>query len=119
MSIIQERLRILRKSNHLTQAQLAMELGTTQQVYSEYERGRAELPTHHLIKLARLYHVTTDYILGLSEFRSLPASMDEIFIDKTTVADFLSDSMQMAIPFRPELLRYMKYLNSLSPKKDF
>lgn len=42
-------------------------LGTSQTMYARYERGANELPLRHLVKLAEYYHVSTDYILGLSD----------------------------------------------------
>lgn len=47
----------------MTQAQVAEVLGTSQTMYARYERGASELPIRHLITLATLYHVSTDYIL--------------------------------------------------------
>lgn len=61
----QQRIRDLREDADLTQAQVAEVLGTSQTMYARYERGASELPVRHLIALARLYRVTTDYILCL------------------------------------------------------
>lgn len=61
------RIRDLREDADLTQQQVASFLGTSQTMYARYERGANELPIHHLIKLCELYHVTSDYILGLSD----------------------------------------------------
>lgn len=36
-------------------------------VYRRYETGEREIPVWAVIKLAQLYHVTTDYLLGLSD----------------------------------------------------
>ena len=58
-------LRELREDHDLTQAQVAELLGTTQQVYSRYEKGINELPIRHLVCLCRFYRVSADYILGL------------------------------------------------------
>ncbi|MEG1471567.1 MAG: helix-turn-helix transcriptional regulator [Clostridia bacterium] len=60
-----EILRELRESQDLKQADIALLLGTTQQVYSRYEKGINELPIRHLITLSHFYHVSTDYILDL------------------------------------------------------
>ena len=54
-----------RKECNLTQEQVAKILGTSQTMYARYERGASELPIRHLIKLSKLYKVSTDYILGL------------------------------------------------------
>lgn len=60
-----EILRELREDNDLTQKQIADILGTTQQVYSRYEKGINEVPIRHIITLCRFYNVSADYILGL------------------------------------------------------
>ena len=57
----------LREDNDLTQEDIAVVLGTTQQVYSRYENGDNEMPIRHIIKLAQFYKVSTDYILGLKK----------------------------------------------------
>jgi transcriptional regulator with XRE-family HTH domain len=62
-----QRIRELREDHDKAQREIAAVLGTTQQVYSRYESGENEMPIRHLITLARFYHVSTDYILGLSD----------------------------------------------------
>ncbi len=62
-----ERIRDLREDHDKTQQEIADYLGTTQQVYSRYEKGINELPIRHLIALCRYYNVSSDYILGLKE----------------------------------------------------
>lgn len=65
-----ELLRELRESRDLKQADIAMVLNTTQQVYSRYETGINELPLRHLVTLCRFYHVSADYLLGLNKENS-------------------------------------------------
>ncbi len=60
------RIRDLREDNDLTQQKVAEYLGMKQAQYSRYERGVRDIPTDILIKLAKLYGTTTDYILGLT-----------------------------------------------------
>lgn len=60
-----EILRELREDRDLTQAQIAKVLGTTQQVYSRYEKGENEMPVRHVITLCRYYDVSADYVFGL------------------------------------------------------
>ena len=62
-----ERIRDLREDHDLTQQAVAEYLGTTQQVYSRYEKGVNEMPIRHLIALCRYYNVSADYILGLKD----------------------------------------------------
>ena len=60
-----EILRDLREDRDFTQAEIAAVLGTTQQVYSRYEKGINELPIRHLITLCRFYQVSSDMVLGI------------------------------------------------------
>ena len=62
-----KRIRDLREDNDLTQKQVAAKLNCSQQVYSNYELGQRDIPTDILIKLSKLYKVSTDYILELSD----------------------------------------------------
>lgn len=62
-----KRIRELREDHDKTQRELAAVLHCSQQVYSNYELGQRDIPTDILIKLARYYNVTTDYLLGLSD----------------------------------------------------
>ena len=61
-----QRMRNLREDSDKTQQQIADYLGTSQTMYARYERGANELPIRHLLSLCKLYHVSSDYILGLS-----------------------------------------------------
>lgn len=61
-----EIIRELREDRGLKQSDIASVLGTTQQVYSRYEKGINEMPIRHLITLCRFYDVRSDYILGLT-----------------------------------------------------
>jgi len=61
------RIRDLREDHDLSQKEVAAYLHITQQCYSKIETGRMDITGERLILLAKLYHVTTDYILGLSD----------------------------------------------------
>ena len=61
-----ERIKNLREDHDYTQEYVANYLGTSQTMYARYERGANELPIRHLLSLCQLYHVSSDYILGLS-----------------------------------------------------
>lgn len=60
------RLKDLREDRDLSQQQIADFLGMKQPQYSRYERGLRDIPTDVLIRLARYYQTSTDYILGLT-----------------------------------------------------
>ena len=58
------RIRIMRKSLGLTQADLAKKIGVTKQAITTYETGIREPSFKNLIKLSRVLNVTTDWLLG-------------------------------------------------------
>ncbi len=62
-----KRLRDLREDNNYTQKEIAELLYTTQPQYYRYESGQRDLPCELLILLAKIYNVSTDYILGLQD----------------------------------------------------
>ena len=58
-------LKTLRLRESMTQAQLAQKLGLTKSVISAYETG-LRLPSYDiLIHIAKIFNVSTDYLLGL------------------------------------------------------
>ena len=58
------RIRDLREDRDLNQTQVASMLGMSQTGYSKYETGENDIPTAILIKLARFYNTSVDYLLG-------------------------------------------------------
>ena len=64
---MQNRMRELREAHELTQKEIAAALGITQRKYSYVETGTQPLTDELLVKLARYYHVATDYILMLTD----------------------------------------------------
>ena len=61
------KLKELREENGFTQNQVAEYLNIKQNTYSQYENEKRQLPIDVLIKLAKYYKVTTDYILELED----------------------------------------------------
>ena len=61
---MRNRLRDLREDHDLTQTQLAAMLGMSQTGYSKYETGENDIPATILIKLAKIYNTSIDYLLG-------------------------------------------------------
>ena len=64
-----QRVEDLRVDADKTQQEIADVLHCKREVYRRYEKGIHELPVSALIELAKYYHTTTDYILGLSDKR--------------------------------------------------
>ena len=61
------RIEDLRTDNDKTSTEVAKYLTLNRSVYYRYEKGIREIPVWALIKLAELYGVSVDYILGLTD----------------------------------------------------
>ena len=60
------RLRDLREDADLTQEQLVRKLGMHKTTYTNYEQGKREPPFDFIIKIAKFYNVSIDYIAGFT-----------------------------------------------------
>ena len=61
------RIRDLREDHDKKQTEIANMLGMSQTGYSKYETGENDIPTSILIKLARYYNTSIDYLIGLTD----------------------------------------------------
>ena len=68
------RLKRMRNQEKLTQQQLADRLGVTKSVVSYYELQERYPSPEILIKLASIFRVSTDYLLGLAHEESVSLS---------------------------------------------
>ena len=62
-----KRIRDLRSDNDLRQIDVAEFLRCHEGVYRRYENGLHEIPLWALLKLAKRYDVSVDYILGVTD----------------------------------------------------
>ncbi len=65
------KLKNLRSEKNLTQKQVADRIGLAISAISSYESGTRYPSYEVLIKLARMFHVSTDYLLGITDKRNL------------------------------------------------
>lgn len=73
--MFKDRLEVLRKERNKTQQDVATALGIPTNTYRNYEKDEREPPSDILIALAKMYNVSLDWLLGLSEYRN---SIEEI-----------------------------------------
>lgn len=82
------RLKELRKQMGLNQAELAERISVTKSVISYYENQDRSPSPEALIKLSKIFHVSTDYLLGLESEQVLNVSNlseDDIEFVKLTI----------------------------------
>jgi transcriptional regulator with XRE-family HTH domain len=66
-----EKIKTLRDRKKMTQADLARELGITRASVNSWEMGLAVPSTALIVELSHLFHVSTDYLLGVEETASI------------------------------------------------
>lgn len=82
------KLKTLRTSQKLTQQQLADRIGVAKSVVSYYESGDRYPSYDVLIKIARIFHTTTDYLLDISKDNIIDVtglSAEDIAVVRTVV----------------------------------
>ena len=62
-----ERVKELRIDNDYTQEYIAAKTQMKQPQYARYESGNRDFPVDILIKLAKIYNTSLDYIVGLTD----------------------------------------------------
>lgn len=66
---MENRIRQLRKEQHMTQIRLSIELEVSQETVSSYESGKYYPSFPVLVRLSRLLNASVDYLMGLSDVR--------------------------------------------------
>ena len=73
-----ERLKLLREARGLSQQYLAIEFNVSQAMISKYELGLAEPDISMICSIAKFFHVSADYLVGLSDNRfNMPDTLSD------------------------------------------
>lgn len=105
-----KRIRYARTCADMTQSDVALCLNITPQQVSNYERGLTRVPDNVILKMAELYGVSADFILGRSGTIPLP---DDLQIVLGDVSENLTPSEgQAAIELYGIFNSFMKYIGT-------
>lgn len=74
MSMLNQRIRLLRQARNMSQVELAGRLGVTKQSVSNWENDNIQPSIEMLTKLAAFFSVSTDYMLGMEDREYLDVS---------------------------------------------
>lgn len=74
-----ELLRKCRKQKGMSQAELAAQLGVTQQAVGKWESGKSSPDPENVAKIAAILNTTADYLLGLYQPSSAASTAEERF----------------------------------------
>ena len=63
--LLAEKIKTIREQLGMTQAELARKLGLTRSSINGWEMGLSVPSTQYIVELAKLFRVSTDYLLGM------------------------------------------------------
>lgn len=86
------KLKSLRLEKKLTQRQVADRIGLAISAVSSYESGSRYPSYDVLVKLARIFHVSTDYLLGMTDKRNLDVT--GLYDDEIELVSQLVDKLR-------------------------
>ncbi len=69
--MLSEMIKNLRGDAGYSQSQLAKKLDVTRSSVNAWEMGLSTPTTHYVVALAKLFHVSTDYLLGIDNKRNI------------------------------------------------
>lgn len=105
-------LRELREDHDLKQKDIAKILGTSQQIYSNYENDKSEIPLHHLVTLADFYHLSLDSLTNRTFPVDLLNLLNQNFHENMNNANLLLLVDSLPPHKRESLLDYILFLKS-------
>ena len=73
--MLNERIKELRNSLNLTQVELAKSLNVTKQCVSNWENDNIQPSVDMLLKIAKYFNVSTDYLLGKESKKTIDVSL--------------------------------------------
>lgn len=88
MSDFTTRLKKLRKEKNLFQSEVAEEIGIASSSYSNYEQGTRSPDNETLIKLAKFFEVSIDYLLGETDEKQTANKVISIISEDQEFLDF-------------------------------
>lgn len=65
-----DQLKKVRVGKHITQRKLSAGIGVSAQTYNRWEKGYNEPDIKSIIKIAKFYDVSLDYLLGNSDLKN-------------------------------------------------
>ena len=99
--------RDMRTDREVKQQTIADLIGTTQQQYSKYEKGKSDLPLRVLPILADFYDVSADFLIGRKgDYFNVPG-LEQMVSETTSAKDMLADVMSLDTAGREAVIEYI------------
>ena len=108
---IGEMIASLRKKKKLTQKELGALLNLSSGTVSNYEHGVHCPDLEMLIQLADIFEVTTDYMLGRTDYQCSPEVLADYLIKDRTVREIANTILCMDEKSQDAIVNYIDYLS--------
>lgn len=118
MKELRELIRDLREDHDYRQKAVAEYLNVSQQTYSNYENGRREIPVWVVPALAKLYKVSTDYLLGADTGYLGNTDPSSPYLQNITMHDVMYDIQSLKQENRRDLIKYIRYLKTMERRES-
>lgn len=108
--MIGQRIKELRGQNNISQKELSSQLFVTSQAISKWERDEATPNPEAIAKMAEIFSVSADYLVGLTDDKERLSPKDEPDIAQAKIALFggdgeVTDEMWEEAVFAAELIK--------------
>ena len=104
-----DNLKKLREEKHITQIKLSTDLGVSQELISRYELGSSFPQPNMLIKLAKYFNCSVDYLLGITNIKT-PAKFISSDINILKNAEILSKYNALSDKDKEFFNRFLSFL---------
>ena len=107
-SVFSQRVSLLRRASGMTQKQVAQSLSIDRSTYAYYENDKTKPDYGTLVRIARIFQVSTDYLLGLTDsnlpitsvMREPPMTYGGPLAGAASLASLTEDEQSFLIMFR-------------------
>ena len=110
--IVYQRLKDLREDAEMNQEQVGKIIKTTGNYYGDYEKGKRDIPTQRMIILAKYYHVSMDYITGLTNDKG---GLHKITEEERKILDLYNNLSERR---KGKIELYLEQLNRQQAKEE-
>lgn len=107
-----KRLLELRKEKSMGQKEVAAYLNVSTSMVSNYENNTCAVKAEVLQSYTKLFSVSSDYILGDTNYRYPVKTMDENLVEECTLSEFTNSIMELSDRSKGDMVAYANYLKS-------
>ncbi len=106
-----KRIKNLREELEITQEEISNRLGCKRSTYSLWEINKNTIPLYYLNKLSNLYDINIDYLVGLSNDKSI--DFNKVEIDRKTLGERIRQARKLVNYTQDKLAKKLNTTHSV------